>query len=73
MKPEQIITDFSYARKEHWRSGKLHGAKTACQRKTSGVGTNETESFEFWATKHPEVCCSKCLARYNEYTERRSK
>jgi hypothetical protein len=70
MKTEKVITDFTYAKKEHWRSAKIHGSRTACMRKTSGVGANSTEEFEYWANKAPEICCSKCLLKYNEYKQK---
>lgn len=59
------LTDFSSARKEHWRQGNIHGSKTSCNRKTSGIGVNETEEFKRLIEKSPYVCCSKCLANYN--------
>jgi len=61
-----VITKFSSAKKEHWRSPKLHGSRTACRRKTSGVGANEDAHFIYWVEKYPEGCCSVCLARFRD-------
>lgn len=49
--------------KQHLNNG---GARTACNRRTSGIGSNGIESFKWWAENHPEVCCQKCLNRFNE-------
>lgn len=64
---DQVITAFSAAKKEHWRSPKRHGSKTACHRKTSGIGANENERFATYVNKYPEICCSVCMAKYKEY------
>lgn len=45
--------------KQHLRNG----AYTACNRKFS-LNTNDFESFKYWAEKHSEICCSKCLNRF---------
>jgi hypothetical protein len=56
------ITAGESAKKQHLRNGAL----TACNRKTSGIGNNDFEYFKWWAEEHPEICCQKCLNRYNE-------
>ena len=48
------------AKKEHWS----RGAKTACNRKMS-VGKNDTDFFKLIAAQSPQMCCSKCLAKFN--------
>ena len=50
------------AKKEHLRNG----AVTACNRRTSGIGSNDFQSFKWWAEKYPDACCQKCLSRFNE-------
>ncbi len=50
------------AKKEHLRNGAL----TSCNRKTSGIGNNDFQSFKWLANNYPNVCCQKCLNRYNE-------
>jgi hypothetical protein len=50
------------AKKEHLSNGAL----TACNRRTSGIGKNDLQSFKWWADTHPESCCQKCLNRYNQ-------
>ncbi len=48
--------------KQHLRNG----AVTSCNRKTSGISTNEFADFKWWAEKYPNVCCQKCLSRFVE-------
>ena len=61
-----VIAAFSSAKKQHWRSGKLHGSRTACNRRTSGPNSNETDHYSFWVNKYPEDCCVVCLTKYKE-------
>lgn len=56
------ITSGESSKKEHLRNG----SRTVCNRKTSGVGSNDTESFTWWANTYPDACCQKCLNRFNE-------
>jgi len=44
------------SKKEHLGNG----SRTACNRKTSGIGCNGLESFKWWVEKHPDACCEKC-------------
>jgi hypothetical protein len=44
----------------------FNGSKTACNRTTTGINTNEFADFIWWAEKYPEICCKKCLNRYTE-------
>jgi len=55
--------------KEHLENGSM----TACNRRTSGIGKNEFESFKFFANKYPKDCCKVCLTKYNEKLERLNK
>jgi hypothetical protein len=57
-----IITAGYLAKKEHLTNGSL----TACNRRSSGIGVNEFQSFKWFAEKCPEVCCKKCLNRFNK-------
>jgi hypothetical protein len=50
------------AKKEHLSNG----ARTACNLKTSGIGSNSFDSFKWSVENHPEVCCQKCLKRFYE-------
>lgn len=59
-------TSFSSAKKDHWRSGKLHGSRTACNRRTSGPNANETDRFSWLVEKYPQDCCVVCLTKYKE-------
>jgi len=59
------LANFQSATKQHLR---LRGANTACNRRTSGIGTNSLLEFEFWA-KHEDQCCKKCLASYKRELE----
>jgi hypothetical protein len=43
-----------------------NGAVTACNRKTSGIGSNDLQSFKWWVEKYPNVCCLKCTNTYNQ-------
>ncbi len=43
-----------------------NGALTACNRRTSGIGKNDKESFKWWVEKYPQECCQKCLTRFNQ-------
>jgi hypothetical protein len=63
------ITKGQSVAKEHLQNGSM----TACNRRTSGVGKNEFESFKFFANKYPESCCKVCLTKYNERLERLNK
>lgn len=57
-----IIAKGSSAKKEHL----INGASTACSLRLGGHGCNSIEQFKWVAENHPEVCCSKCLNRFNE-------
>jgi hypothetical protein len=48
------------AKKEHLSIGSI----TACNRKMS-VGKNDYESFKHYANKYPQICCAKCLSKFN--------
>jgi len=61
-----IITAGYSAKKEHLSNG----AVTACNRRTSGIGKNDFQDFKWWAEKYPDVCCQKCLNRFNEKQNR---
>ncbi len=63
------ITKGQSVSKEHLQNGSM----TACNRRTSGAGKNEFESFKFFVDKYPESCCKVCLTKYNERLERLSK
>jgi hypothetical protein len=54
------------AKKQHLSNG----AVTACNRKSSGIGKNDFESFKWFAQKYPDACCQKCLNRFNEKQNR---
>jgi hypothetical protein len=56
------ITSGQSAQKQHLENGSL----TACNRRTSGIGKNDFQSFKWLAEKYPEVCCQKCLNRFNQ-------
>jgi hypothetical protein len=56
------ITTGQSVKKEHL----TNGAKTACNRSTSGIGKNDFNSFKFIAKNYPDICCQKCLNRFNE-------
>ena len=60
------ITAGQSAKKEHLSNG----AVTACNRRTSGIGSNDFQSFKWWVEKHPYACCQKCLNRFNEKQNR---
>jgi hypothetical protein len=60
------ITAGQSAKKQHLSNG----AVTSCNRRTSGIGSNDFQSFKWWAEKHPDACCQKCLNRYNEKQNR---
>ena len=60
------ITAGQSAKKEHLRNG----AGTACNRRTSGINCHDFADFKWWAIKYPEVCCQKCLNRFNEKMNR---
>jgi|LakMenE18May11ns_1017448.scaffolds.fasta_scaffold9750551_1 hypothetical protein len=60
------ITSGQSAQKQHLENGAL----TACNRKSSGINKNSFESFKWWADKYPEVCCTKCLNRFTEKSNR---
>ena len=57
-----IITKGYTAKKEHL----TNGSRTACNIVTSGIGKNELEHFKWLAEEYPEICCQKCLNRFNE-------
>ena len=57
-----IITAGYTAKKEHLSNGAL----LACKRRSSGIGKNDFSQFKWWAENHPEICCQKCLNRFNE-------
>ena len=50
-----------------------NGASTSCNRKTSGISTNDFDNFKWWVEKYPEVCCVKCLNRFTEKLNRLKK
>jgi hypothetical protein len=54
------ITAGQSAQKQHLSNG----AKTMCNRRTSGIGANDFNSFRWWVDNHKEICCQKCLNRY---------
>lgn len=56
------LTSGQSAKKQHLSNGSL----TACNRKTSGIGSNDFQNFKWWAEKYPDVCCQKCLNRFTE-------
>jgi hypothetical protein len=56
------ITAGQSAVKQHLSNGSM----TACNRRTSGIGKNSFDEFKWVAENYPEVCCSKCLNRFNE-------
>jgi hypothetical protein len=37
---------------------------------SSTKGLKIFDDFELWANKAPEICCSKCLLKYNEYKQK---
>ena len=47
--------------KIHWASGSM----TACNKKIS-VGKEETKEFAESVKKAPEMCCKKCLSKFNQ-------
>ena len=57
------------SQKEHLRNG----SKTACNRRTSGIGISEFKDYKWNATNYPEHCCKVCLAKYYEQLERLNK
>jgi hypothetical protein len=61
------ITAGQSAKKQHLVNGSL----TACNRKSSGIGLNDFQEFNWWVEKHPEVCCQKCLNRFIEKLNRK--
>ena len=63
------LTSGQSSHKEHLRNG----SKTACNRRTSGIGISEFKDYKFYATNYPEDCCKVCLAKYNEQLERLNK
>jgi hypothetical protein len=60
------ITAGQSAKKQHLNNG----AVTACNRKTSGVSSNDFQYFKWWVEKYPNICCQKCLNRFNEKQNR---
>jgi hypothetical protein len=60
------ITSGQSAKKEHLSNG----AVTACNKRTSGPGKNDFDSFKWMAEKYPEDCCKVCLDRFNERTKK---
>lgn len=56
------ITPGESSKKQHLSNG----ATTACNRRTSGIGSNSFKSFKWWAENHPDICCQKCLNRFTE-------
>jgi hypothetical protein len=56
------ITKGQSSKKQHLSNG----AVTACNRRTSGINTHDFQSFKWSAEKYPEVCCQKCLNRFNQ-------
>ena len=63
------LTSGQSSQKEHLRNG----SKTACNRRTSGIGISEFKDYKFSATNYPEHCCKVCLTKYNEQLERLNK
>jgi hypothetical protein len=63
------LTSGQSSQKEHLRNG----SKTACNRRTSGIGVSEFKDYKFSATNYPEDCCKVCLTKYNEQLERLNK
>jgi hypothetical protein len=62
------ITAGQSAKKQHLQNGSL----TACNRKSSGIGLNDFQGFKWWVEKYPEICCQKCLNRFNEKLNRKT-
>jgi hypothetical protein len=60
------LTSGESAKKQHLSNG----AVTACNRRTSGIGSNDFQSFKWWVEKYPDVCCQKCFNRFNEKQNR---
>ena len=60
---QNIISYGQAAKKQHLR---YRGATTECKRKTSGVGVNNLNEFALLINKYPDMCCQKCLLRFNE-------
>jgi hypothetical protein len=56
------ITAGQSAKKQHLSNG----SRTYCNRRTSGIGKHDFDSFKWWAEKYPDVCCQKCLNRFIE-------
>lgn len=54
------LTAGQSAKKHHWSIG----SRTACNRRTSMP--NGFESFKWDAEQYPEICCQKCLKKFNE-------
>lgn len=57
------------AEKQHLSNGSM----TACNRKSSGINKNDFKEYGWWAEKHPEVCCKKCLNRFLEKSNKQLK
>jgi hypothetical protein len=55
------------AKKQHL----VNGSMTACNRRNSGIGLNDFNDFKWWADKHPDACCQKCLNRFTEKLNRK--
>lgn len=60
------ITAGQTTKKEHLRNG----SKTACNRKSSGIGLHDFNDYKWHVTNYPEDCCKICLSRFNEKLER---
>jgi hypothetical protein len=60
------LTAGQSSKKEHLSNG----SRTACNRKTSGIGAHSFDSFKWWAEKYPDSCCQKCLNKFYENQNR---
>jgi len=63
------ITKGQSSQKEHLSNGSF----TACNRRLSGIATNDFDHFKWCAEKYPESCCQKCFNRFIEKLNRRKK
>jgi hypothetical protein len=63
------LTVSQSSQKEHLRNG----SKTACNRRTSGIGISEFKDYQWNVDNYPEHCCKVCLTKYNEQLERLNK
>ena len=60
------ITKGQSTQKQHLSNG----SRTVCNRKTTGINTNEFKDYKWWAEKYTENCCKKCLSRFIEKNNR---